>query len=208
MKKINCIPNWTEPMKILFCFSGNSKFRKSTLFRKLNAIESWNIFEVQANRKLTQPFHDPKTINMDCHEKSEWASIRTYKLIKYCLEHFDFDYFVRYNTNFMKNIKNIILFHREFYKTYSGAIWQKNKKIKRKEIFRHPRSLHFAYDAPETVCASCFSSQIYCLNKNFCQFIAKHGYELAKEHLIYFEGDDEIMIGRLFDQYNELYKKF
>jgi len=47
---------------------------------------------------------------------------------------------------------------------------------------------------------------LYSMSRPFCEFIAERGHNMAVEHVKYLGGSEDLMIGRLYDQYTTIYR--
>ncbi len=46
-----------------------------------------------------------------------------------------------------------------------------------------------------------FLGKFYALSREFCQFIAEHGQDMAIEHQRHLGGSEDLMIGRLYERW-------
>ena len=196
-----------------------NQFYSSHLFRFLANNCFCKIIEVYANETLSQPKVNNTTMTVNCPEQYSSLSIKTYKMIDYCVNNYEFTHILKidssilgYNKNTIRrnNVKRLseynllkLITNPKFFIEYNGALPMTSSQL---DVENWATSHNVTINAGKVLeknhTISFFMGKFYLIDRSFACYISKHGELMAKEHEKYMYGVEDLMIGRLFEQYN------
>jgi hypothetical protein len=195
------------------------RFYQSPVGQFLLRAKNLKIFEVYADPNIAGSFHQGAKIVLRVTESYETLSLKTFEMIRYCVSHFNFRRLLKIDVTTVKtafegpeyegrsaiDMQRLARFVEESpaNKHYDGFIlhskatrenaleWaiKKGRKISYERIFADGPMPPF------------FSGKCYFLSRSFCNFIAERGNAKAQEHVAYLNGAEDVMIGRLFQDF-------
>lgn len=200
------------------------RFHKSILGQYLGRLERVKILEVYADPDINQSFHNESELILKAQEEYEALSLKTQKMINYCVSHFEFQHLLKIDVAAVRtqldgsefagrkpvDLDKLLLFlkRNSFDADYDGFINQQNASRKGAENWAAKKGKIICYErvfGKSTKLPQFYTGLCYIVSKRFAQYIGEFGQPMATEHHKYFLGSEDVMIGRL---YNEFLKMF
>jgi hypothetical protein len=217
-------------MKLLLCLytcEQDQHFRDSlwhtALMQGLQSDPKFRILEVYADEGLTQATLVGDRLTVNCREAYTFLSIKTYLMIQSALG-LDFDFLlkldatiVRYGDKKHKKSKQMsarltpdavesCLVSPTFFDTPYNGLMSQSANLHGFESWARTKNIHIDYAkvfpglgrTPEY-----FLGKYYSLSRDFCQFIADYGREMAFQHHRHLGGSEDVLIGRLYQLWKD-----
>lgn len=199
------------------------KFHASALGQYLKGLADIRLIEVYADPEIDHSTLHKNELILKAQEKYEALSIKTYKMIKYCVQNIDFQYLLKIDVATVRDqfigpqyegrkpvdLGELINFLKtaSFDEDYDGFTlfqnvpransenWaaKKGGAIDFKRVFGNSQYLPPFYRG---LC--------YMVSRRFAQYISQNGQEMAEEHEKYFLGAEDVMVGRLHKRFQEV----
>jgi len=203
-------------MTILFCIFTCEKDRDHLAYFKTQPLYE------HARINFTYPFDvyagsflnsiEGNQIHLACEEDYSKLSLKTYNLVKFLIEKRKFDFLIKTDCTLFSRIFEIdhlkkFVTNRLYESSqYTGIGTFKMDKEHMTEWAEHRSIKNFDYDRvfEDKKTTRFYGGKFYCLGRNFCEFIAKEGEEMAIEHAKYLGGSEDLMVGRLWQRYRTL----
>lgn len=214
-KLVVCIYTCEKHKKLL------QQFHKSVLGQYLRELPATKILEVYANPDITHSTIHKNELVLRTEERYEVLSLKTYKMLDYCVHHFNFQHLLKIDvTTIMTHfdgpeykdrkpidLNELIIFLKDApcEKDYNGFILHSHATRNNAESWASKKGVIINYEKlfGDGQLPPFFSGKCYILSKRFARYVSQHGQEVAKEHKKYFLGAEDVMIGRLYGRFQE-----
>lgn len=196
------------------------KFHQSIIGQYLEGLAGAKILEVYANPNIHYPTHNKNELLLRTQEKYEALSLKTYKMIDYCVQHFDFQHLLKIDvavvrTRFSQpeyeerkpvDLDKLIHFLKQasLDKDYDGFTFYQNVVKKSSENWAAKKGGTINWEkvfGERTQLPPFYRGPCYLVSKRFAKYISQHGRQMAEEHEKYFLGAEDVMIGRLYGEF-------
>ena len=183
--------------------------------------ENIRVIKVLADERLTRKSYLADTLTVPCREDYAALSVKTFQMVKACLD-FDFQYLLKIDSTLarypdkrpldapaiMKKVNSeaalgAIADPRFFGVPYNGLMRVRTSEgdfngwMRRRGLAGSYRSV-FPSGKPTP---PYFLGKFYSLRRDFASFIAETGWEMAVQHVNHLGGSEDVMVGRLYDQW-------
>jgi len=219
-------------LKVLICLYTcadhlrfHDQFHLSNIGMFLKSINNSKLINVFADGAINSPLMQENDLYLDTKESYINLSLKTYKMIKYCVQRFEFQYLMKIdlssgieqlNTN--PAVANRVR-DQEVMVNFLGDV---NTKIQERKLedytgwklinankdgierWAKNRGLQIDFDHvfADEIIPPYFSGKCYLLSKAFANYVAKSGAVMAQEHTQHLTGSEDLMIGRLYDKFS------
>ncbi len=195
------------------------QFYASKLGVFLQNLPSTRIIEIYANPDIERSLLRGNKLILCTEEKYENLSLKTYMMIAYIVTNFRFKHLIKVDVTSVVTGLNLpnddahkridenelmqLLISLEYYTDYRGFTLIKAGKegaenwAARKGGIINYEKLFGDADMPDY-----FSGKFYVLSQRFAEYISKNGFSMAQEHVKYFMGSEDLMIGRLYEKFS------
>ena len=200
-------------MKVLFCvYTCKSdgllleKFKENETYGCACQHDSFEVMEVYAGG--CQAEYQDGVLTLGCEEAYTNLSIKTYEMIKYCLNHLDFDHLLKVDCTLGidTRISDLIFSEYLYAGHYNGLRPIKRTNRRRLKWWKKLKGITTPVDfnkiygrRDESV--PFFVGKLYVLSRIFCEYIVNEGEPMAKEHVAFLGGSEDQMIGRLYQRF-------
>lgn len=197
------------------------QFHKSALGQHLRKLTAAKILEVYANPDIPHSFLHKNELILRTEESYEALSLKTHKMFEYCVQYFNFKHLIKIDvTTIMTqfnmpeyedrkpiDLNELILFLKKLQlkKDYDGFKLHHNATKNNAENWASKKGATINYEKlfGENNMPSFYSGKCYIISNRFAKYISKHGQTVAEEHKKYFLGAEDVMIGRLYNRFQE-----
>lgn len=212
-KKLVCIYTHEENKKSLL------KFKRTLLYQALLKNNQFKIIEVYAGAKNTT--YANGILRLNCQEKYNLLSLKTYKMIKECIQNFEFDTFIKIDSNifeyedtyygFTKKIKRDlfnethitnVIFSNKINTDYYGTALSVIKSFKSFQTWAEHKNIKLncnendlRYNVPF------FAGKFYSCSRNFCEYISNNGESLSYVFADKLGGAEDVFIGNIYKEF-------
>lgn len=173
-------------------------------FNKLNSNPFLRLLIVSAGAEKS--FHEGNFLYLGCEEKYENLAKKTFMMVKYLTDHFEFDEIIKidstivtpkYSEYKIEDVKGII-------DSQTNGIYNGLRKLgsKRYMLKAWSREKGLSVDLnviPRGECVYFYSGKCYSISFDFCNFIAN---QANRRYIKRFKNED-LMIGSLYNQLRE-----
>lgn len=216
------------PMKLLLCIYTCEADRNhmialesSALMQQVRADCRFTILEIHADPFIALPIRSDKRLILPCRESYSSLSEKTYQMILACMD-IEFDFLFKLDStivNYHLKRQNksadllglltpegvlALIQNPSFYnKPYNGIISQ-HASEEGFETWMRTKDIACSYRKvfPNGInTPPYYIGKFYALRRDFCEFIAREGANMALEHSLYLGGSEDIMIGRLYQSW-------
>ena len=194
------------------------RFYSSHLYKFFKKNSSCKVVEVYADESLSEPVINNDTITINCPEKYSNLSIKTYRMIKLCIDNYEFTHMLKVDSSIMEYNKYALQRHfnkrlseynllrlltdPNFYIEYNGSLPSASSSTNIENwAAGHDVNINAKKIIDENTIISFFSGKFYLIDKSFANFISERGEFMSKEHEKLLYGVEDIMIGRLYEQF-------
>jgi hypothetical protein len=214
----------------LVCLYTNSRdlnalnlFKTSRIYQKLKNNKNYLVLDVFGDGTHTIFNNKLNKVKLKCHDKYTSLSLKTYEMIKFCTENFNFTHIIKIDPNILeyKNRHNIFMDYdclNHFYnedriskiifdnesESYFGThlISYVSKKSYEQWAF-DKKITNVNYDLEFGIerFPSFYTGKLYGVSFDFACYIAKYGKNLAYNHMKNLGGSEDTFVGRLFAKY-------
>lgn len=190
--------------------------------RRLQSEACFDIIEVYADEELDAAEFLSGTLTLPCRESYDCLSVKTHLMVSSALSR-RFDFLIKIdsdfsmpgrtprkaeqeNANWSAEAAQSLLQDEGLHKlAYGGLVRTRSTRLAleawmRKKDLKGNFRLVFPY-ADTT--PDYYLGGLYLLRRDFCEFVAAHGAQTAKEHQKHLGGTEDIMIGRLYKLWTE-----
>lgn len=196
-------------------------FESSTLYQSIATNPSIQIYKIYAGSESLCICTDHGCIYLPCDESYAALSMKTYLMIKYSLQ-FQYEYMVKIDSTLAsyRSIKHsksekllrslsperaaeVLSDYQFFCRPYNGLVMQRASK-QGFENWARIKRLDCSYEAvfpSHAATPPYYLGKLYSLRRDFCTYIAKEGFDMAREHVAYLGGAEDLMIGRLYESW-------
>jgi len=200
-----------------------NKFKSSTIYKTIKECNEFKILEVFGNEIFNKPVYDGNKLIVDCEEEYSALSVKTFKMIKSCVDNFDFDNIIKIDANILDYSKRKNLFLsksclRRFYSDHKikSIIFQNSYKsyfgthlirYVSEESFKiwadnkNIKNINYNKEFLGDDFPSFYTGKLYGLSYNFAKFIAKTGEYTAYNHKKNLGGAEDVFVGRMFSKF-------
>tara|TARA_Y100001933_G_C18982643_1_gene557249 strand:- start:449 stop:1795 length:1347 start_codon:yes stop_codon:yes gene_type:complete len=217
----------TTPHKKLVCIYTQlkdadklEKFKKSSLYSKMISNPNMKVVEVYAGSPQTK--NSDGKLFLSCEEEYSKLSVKTYEMLKYCANNFDFDHLVKIDSTIIDYKDNLLPEHMsEFYYDtsridtllysndysdvphYFGSCLLANGSCQNFDKWAAHKNMKINYyeefpDGPPAY----YTGKFYVMSNEFVKYVAKSGKQLANRHVKNMGGSEDTFIGRMFTKFH------
>lgn len=197
------------------------QFHKSVLGRYLWKLPATKILEVYANPDIPHSTLHKNELVLRTEERYEALSLKTHKMFDYCAHHFNFLHLVKidvttilthfdgpeYEDRKPIDLNELTLFLKQTprEKDYDGFTLHTHATRNNAENWASKKGATINYEKlfGNGLLPPFYSGKCYILSKRFARYVSQYGQEMAKEHEKYFLGSEDVMIGRLYERFQE-----
>ena len=219
-------------LKVLICLYTcadhvrfHDQFHLSCIGMFLKSINNSKLINIFADDAIKSPLMQKNDLYLDTKESYSNLSVKTYKMIQYCVQRFKFHYLMKIDlssgieqlntdpavanrvsdqevmVNFLKGV--ITKLQESNLEDYTG--WKLiNANKDGIERWAKNRGLQTEFDHvfADGIIPPYFSGKCYLLSKAFANYVAKNGAIMAQEHTQHLAGSEDLMIGRLYEKFS------
>jgi hypothetical protein len=215
MKKLICIYTCEKDKKSL------CNFKQTNLYKKLQSNKNTKILEVYAGANETKLNGD--VLHLKCPEKYSKLSLKTFEMIKECIQNFEFDTLIKIDSNifeyentdygFTKKIKHDlfnekhitnVIFSEKINTDYYGTALSVIKSFKSFQTWANHKNIKLncnendlQYNVPF------FAGKFYSCSRNFCEYISNNGESLSYVFADKLGGAEDVFIGNIYKQFTK-----
>lgn len=211
------------PLDLLVCIYTCEQHRHfldalydSIVGRYLRELPGARLIEVYADRNISRSVHHDGKLTVRAPESYETLSIKTLEMIRYCVAHFDFRRLLKIDGTIARTkfegpqyegrtpvdlealadfLKNASLD-----RDYDGFLM--HAQATRENVIAWARKKGGTIDYErlfgDRPLPPFFSGGCYLLSGRFARFVSENGGLVAKQHVDYLLGAEDVMIGRLY----------
>jgi len=180
------------------------------------------IFEVYASPHIPCSTLHKKEIMLSTHERYGALSLKTHKMMDFCVNHFEFQHLLKIDvTTIMKTFEGAEYEGRKpidlgellsFLKTapfdndYDGFILHRSATRNNAENWaaKKGETISFEKVFGDSNMPPFFSGKCYIVSQRFARYVSEYGQEMAEEHEQYFLGAEDLMIGRMYQRFEKM----
>ena len=197
------------------------EFHRSAVGQHLKQLPAGQVLEVTADPGIGRSYHQGSSLTVAVPESYETLSLKTYEMIRYCYAQFDFhrllkidvttvqakfdspDYAGRSPVDGAKLLK--FLKESPADRDYDGFRFHARASRQNVEAWAAKKQGRIDYERlfGSGPVAPYFTGKAYFISRGFAGFISRHGNEMAEEHVRYLLGSEDVMIGRLYQQFSQ-----
>lgn len=195
------------------------EFHASMIGEYLRGLADVRILEVYADDEIPQSTHQGNVLLLSTVEEYEALSLKTQMMMDYCVQHFDFKRLVKidvttvmtqfdspeYDGRQAIDLVELLIFLRDslFEIDYDGFMLHAGASRENAENWaaKKGKLINFRKLFSENSMPPFFSGKCYIVSQRFAQYIGNQGRSMAKEHIKYFLGAEDLMVGRLFEMF-------
>ena len=192
---------------------------RSVVGRHLLAVPNCAILEVYADLNVQCSIHRGNTLVLRTTETYESLSLKTYEMIRYCVENFQFRRMLKLDVTAVRarfegseyegrtplDLEALVRFlvQSPVDKDYDGFVL--HAQVSREDAMGWAAKKRGAIDYERFFgtgpMVPFFSGKCYFLSREFADFISRHGAAIAREHVEYLNGAEDVMVGRLYREF-------
>ena len=191
-------------------------FYRSAPGRYLLRSPSTGIFEVYADPNIPSSFRDDKRIVLSAEESYGALSLKTFEMIRFCVENFKFERLIKIDVTIMRRrfdgieftgrkavdleIVERFLANLPMQSEYDGLLLHSKTGREQAIAWAAKKGGKINYDQifGSDLMPPFYGGLCYCVGRAFAEFIAEFGAPIALEHATQLMGAEDVMIGRLF----------
>jgi glycosyltransferase involved in cell wall biosynthesis len=196
------------------------EFYRSVVGRHLLALPDCAILEVYADSNIQRSLHRGNTLVLRATEIYENLPLKTYEMIRYCVQHFQFRRMLKIDVTVVKtrfegteydegraplDLEALVRFLTQSPadKDYNGLILHARTSREHAMAWAATKRLSIHYERlfGDGPIVPYFSGKCYFLSREFADFISQHDAAIAREHVEYLPGAEDVMIGRLYREF-------
>ncbi|MFQ6538465.1 MULTISPECIES: hypothetical protein [Aphanothece] len=195
------------------------EFHLSPLGRFLKQWKGAQIIEVYADDSLYRPHASSRRVILNCREDYTQLSFKTLLMMRYCVKQFKFTRLLKIDvTTVMTDLSApeyagrkplsqpaLIAFLRDADTAtdYNGFICHTSADRNGAESWAAKKGLCIDYESlfGDSCMPAFYSGKCYFVGIHFAKYIAIHGYDYAEEHSRLLAGAEDVMVGRLFREF-------
>ena len=194
------------------------EFYDSVVGRYLLQLPNSPRFEVYANPFIGQSFHHATRLVLRASETYETLSLKTYEMIRYCVQHFQFCRLLKIDVTTVKktfdpqyvgrkpiDLARLVQFLREspHEKDYDGFRLQARHSRQNAMNWARKKGRPINYESlfGDGPMPPFFNGKCYFLSWEFARFISEHGARTAQQWVESLIGAEDVMVGRLFQDF-------
>jgi hypothetical protein len=195
------------------------EFYCSLVGHYLKKLPDTLILEVYADPHIGQSFHHGNRLVLRTPEKYECLSLKTYEMIRYCVRHFEFRRFLKIDVTTVRtrfegpeyegrmpiDLASLVHFLAESppEKDYDGFQLHARASRENATLWATKKGLTIDYERlfGDGPMPPFFSGKCYFLSRAFASFISERGAGTAQEHVECLPGAEDVMVGRLFQDF-------
>lgn len=214
-KLVVCIYTCDKHRKLL------QQFHESVLGQYLRQLPDAKILEVYANPDMPHSTTQKNELILRAEERYEALSLKTHKMLDYCVHYFDFQHLLKIDVSTVMtqfdepeykdrkpiDLNELILFLRNvsYEKDYDGFILHSRATRDNAEGWASKKGAVINYEKlfGGGQLPPFFSGKCYILSRRFARYVSQYGQAAAEEHKKYFLGAEDVMIGRLYEKFQE-----
>jgi len=199
------------------------EFYSSIIGQYLRDLTGAKILEVYADPEISHSNHRGSELILRTVEEYEALSLKTQLMMEYCVHYFDFNRLLKIDvTTVMKqfdspeyegrkaiDLEKVMFFlqNSPVTKDYNGFLLHAKASRRNAENWAAKKGLAINFQKlfGNGPMPPFFSGKCYLLSRSFVEYICIHGRKMAEEHMEFFPGAEDLMIGRL---HKDFQKKF
>jgi len=210
-----CIYTCEKHQDLLKAFYG------SVIGAYLRELPNAKILEVYANPNISQSSHMGNELFLRTVEEYEALSLKTQKMMDYCVQHFDFKRLLKidvttvttrfdspeYEGRKALDLEKLLIFLKTspIEKDYDGFILHARVSRKNAENWARKKGgvIDFEKLFGDVLMPPYYTGKCYAISHRFAQFISDNGRDMAEHHVQHLMGSEDVMIGRLYEQFKK-----
>lgn len=203
--------------------SSLKEFKSSCIYKNLKQNKKYLVVDVLGDNPTDEFDSDTNTLKLNCNDRYDQLSLKTYKMIKFCVENFKFKNIIKIDPNILSysNKKHIFLNNnvlRYFYneqrlkdivlnedsRHYFGSQMITYVSKKNYEIWADSKKLtniDFYKEFTHEKFPIFYTGKVYGISYDFARFISLYGFNIAKNHIQNLGGSEDTFVGRMFQKY-------
>ena len=197
-----------------------TQFHESILGEYLRGLAGARILEVYANPDIPHSAHENYELVLKTPERYGALSLKTHKMIDYCVRHFDFQHLLKIDVATVRtdlsepefagrkpvDLDKLVQFLKSasFNTDYDGFTFFENVPRQNSENWAMKKGKSIEWQkvfGDRTQLPPFYRGLCYIMSKRFARYISQNGREMAEEHEKYFLGSEDVMIGRLHGEF-------
>jgi hypothetical protein len=195
------------------------EFYRSVVGRHLLALSDCAMLEVYADPNIHHSIHRGNTLVLRTTETYETLSLKTYEMIRYCVENFQFRRMLKLDVTAVRarfegseyegrtplDLEALVRFlvQSPVDKDYDGFVL--HAQVSREDAMGWAAKKRGTIDYERFFGAGpmvpFFSGKCYFLSREFADFISQHEAAIAREHVEFLNGAEDVMVGRLYREF-------
>jgi hypothetical protein len=202
----------------------HEEFHHSHIGQFLNSIGGSTLINVFADNTANVSTLRKNNLFVDTQETYTNLSVKTFKMIKFCVRHFQFHYLMKIDLssgiehlNLNEKVVNRVSDQQVMVKFLADA----NTKLQESELSDYSgwktinanrvgieqwakrRGLRIEFDKvfADGKIPPYYSGKCYLLSRPFAAYVADNGAVMAREHKHFLGGSEDLLVGRLYHEY-------
>ena len=198
------------------------RFYSSEVGTLLRATPGVCVVEVYADAGFPASRLEGNRILLRSNENYRELSIKTHRMIEFGVRHFHFDNLLKIDVTTVMTQAELgspeyserkamdmaaiadFLRHADYGQDYLG--FKQHAKAGREGVENWAKKKGLAIDYPrlfgDGLVPPYYTGKCYVVSRRFAEFVARTGAGMAEEQRQYLPGSEDVMIGRLYDQFN------
>lgn len=194
-------------------------FHSSVIGKYIESLPGATTLEVYADPNINLSSHHGKKLVLKTEENYRALSLKTYWMMKYCIENFDFRHLLKidvttvmtqfespeYKNRMPIDLDEVLRFLKHSRKNtdYAGFLLHAEATRENAENWAAKKGLTINYDEvfDNEHMPPFFSGKCYTVSQRFARFISEAGLDLANEHQRCFPGAEDVMVARLYQKF-------
>ena len=200
-----------------------NKLKSSRLYKKIKECSQFKVLEVLGDKNLNEPLHIQDKLYLDFDEDYSALSIKTFKMIKYCVENFAFNNIIKIDANILdyscksnlflsesclnkfysEDAINSLIFHNSN-RPYFGLhiIGHVSKEsFKLWATNKKLENINYYKEFIDEKFPSFYTGKMYGISYDFAKFISQSGEKTAYNHKKNLGGVEDVFVGRMFSKF-------
>jgi hypothetical protein len=196
-------------------------FYRSAVGQYLQQLPAGRVLEVTADPGIGRSHHQGNSLTVAVPESYETLSLKTYEMIRYCYAQFEFHRLLKIDVTTVQAKFDLPEYAGrspidgakllEFLKQspadrdYDG--FRRHARASRQNVEEWADKKQGRIDYERLFgsgpVAPYFTGKAYFISRAFAAFISCRGFGMAEEHVRYLLGSEDVMIGRLYQQFSQ-----
>jgi len=214
MKKLICVYTCQRDVEFL------NKLKQTDWYKEATADKNNTVFSVYADPTIGEEYIIDKqnnTLIVKAEEEYSKLSLKTYQMIKACVDFEEFDYLIKVDSTIVDDLtmnSRGMRFETFLNKYYSRSLYEDYDgpwflSVTNKNIINWFKMQGISHTNPYKVfksdedIPSFYSGKSYIVGYEFCKYISKNGKPLAELMVEHVGGAEDLTIATLYEEYKK-----